>query len=128
MPSNVLIIGEHPDEIDFDAPDAPEGVTPQSIRAGLEGSRDRLNAAGHDAHILYTTGLDAIESEARAALRERRYDVIVIGAGLRTLPPFAVHFERLMNVVHAEARQAKLAFNGAPDDSDEAALRVIEVR
>lgn len=128
MVSKILIIGEDPNHIDFDAPGTPEDVTPESIRDGLEGSRRRLNEAGHDAHILYTTGVDAIADEARTALHERPYEVVVIGAGLRAMPPFALHFERLMNVLHVEAPQARLAFNSEPGDSDRAALRVIAMR
>jgi hypothetical protein len=35
----------------------------------------------------------------------------------------ADQFERLMNVLHEMAPQAKFAFNNMPDDSDKAALR-----
>ncbi len=72
------------------------------------------------AEVNVTSPIDAQVSEA---LRERRYDVIVIGAGLRTLPPMVERFERLINVLHEKAPQAKLAFNSQPADSDAAALR-----
>jgi hypothetical protein len=49
--------------------------------------------------------------------------VIVIGAGLRTLPMLALQFERLVNVLRDLAPNAKLAFNSSPENSDEAALR-----
>lgn len=126
MATTVLIIGEHTDQIDFDASDLPKTVPARSIRAGLEAARDRLNAVGHEAHILWTTDIGSIERETRAALAERHYGVVVIGAGLRVLPAFAAHFERLMNVLHSEAPGARLAFNSQPDDSDRAALRWIE--
>jgi hypothetical protein len=35
-------------------------------------------------------------------------------------------FERLMNVLHEKIPRAKLAFNSQPDDSDKAALGVID--
>jgi hypothetical protein len=35
----------------------------------------------------------------------------------------AEQFERLINVLHEKAPQAKLAFNSQPADSDKAALR-----
>ncbi|MDB5361532.1 MAG: hypothetical protein JWO51_2829, partial [Rhodospirillales bacterium] len=44
-------------------------------------------------------------------------------AGLRTLPPMALQFERLINVLREKAPAAKLAFNSQPDDSDIAAMR-----
>lgn len=119
MPS-ILIIGEDPAGIDFDAPDAPKGMTAATITDGLNGARDRLRAAGHRADILWTR--DAIEDEARQSLAAR-YDVIVIGAGLRTLPPLADKFERLINVILRESPASRIAFNSRPDDSDTAALR-----
>lgn len=123
MGKSILIIGEDPDQIDFDAPGAPEGMTAQKVRDGLSGSRDRLVAAGHDAHILYTTGADVIADEMAGALDERDYDILVFGAGLRTLPPMAAQFETAINTAHRLAPNAALAFNSNPADSDEAALR-----
>ena len=64
-----------------------------------------------------------VDAQVSEALRKSRYDVIVIGAGLRTLPPMTEQFERLINVLHEKAPQAKLAFNSQPADSDKAALR-----
>lgn len=120
MPS-ILIIGEDPARIDFDAPGAPEGVTAATITDGLNGGRDRLRAAGHRADILWTR--DAIEDEASQALAATRYDVIVIGAGLRTLPPMADKFERLINVILRESPASRVAFNSYPGDTDIAAQR-----
>ena len=123
MAKSVLIIGEDPAEIDFDAPGAPKGMTAEKIMDGLNGSVESLKAAGYDAALLLTTDEHTVEAQTRAALSGAYYDVIVIGAGLRTLPPMAMQFERLMNVLRDAAPRAKLAFNNQPDDSDTAALR-----
>jgi hypothetical protein len=98
-------------------------MTADKVMQGLNGSRDRLEGLGHETHILLTTDAETVEAQVSAALQDHRYDVIVIGAGLRTLPPMADQFERLMNLLHEKAPQAKLAFNSRPDDSDKAALR-----
>jgi len=121
--ASILIIGEDPAEIDFDAPDTPKGVSPKTIMDGLDGSIDRLRSAGHDADLLLTKDVGTIERLATEALNAKTYDVIVVGAGLRVLPPMAEHFERLMNVIHTRAPQARLAFNSQPGDSDKAAMR-----
>ncbi|MBC9033157.1 hypothetical protein IAG41_12225 [Sphingomonas sp. JC676] len=121
MPKSVLIIGEDPAMIDFAAPGAPTGVTPESILAGLEGARDRLRSVGHAVEILLTR--ENAEEQVSDALRHARHDVIVIGAGLRTLPQMAAKFERIINVVHEQAPTTAIAFNTRPDDSDVAALR-----
>jgi hypothetical protein len=122
MSKTVLIIGAHPSLIDFSAPNAPP-LSAEKVMDGLNASRDRLNSLGHDARILLTGEASTIEAEVSKALKERQADVIVIGAGLRTLPPMAEHFERLINVLHRLAPHSKLAFNSRPDDSDVAALR-----
>ncbi len=123
MPQFVLIIGEDPDLIDFSAPGVPPGMSAQKVIEGLSGSCDRLKGLGHEANILLTRDAATIDKQVSEALEESRYDVIVIGAGLRTLPPMAEQFERLINVLHEKAPQAKLAFNSQPADSDKAALR-----
>jgi hypothetical protein len=123
MPQSVLIIGEDPGLIDFSAPGAPPGMDADKVLRGLNGSRDRLEHAGHDARILLTKDAETVEAQVSEALRDHHYDVIVIGAGLRILAPMAEQFELLMNVLHEQAPQAKLAFNSQPDDSDTAARR-----
>jgi hypothetical protein len=123
MPKSVLIIGEDPALIDFSAPGAPPNMDADKVMRGLNGSRDRLEHAGHDARILLTRDAETVEAQVSEALRDHHYHVVVIGAGLRTLPGLAKQFERLINVLHEQAPQAKLAFNSQPDDSDKAALR-----
>jgi len=125
MGKSVLIIGEDPAEIDFDGPDAPKGISAAKIMDGLNSSLARLRAAGHFATLLLTKDAETVERQATEALGEQRYDVIVVGAGLRTLPPLALQFERLINVLHEKAPHAKLAFNSQPGDSDVAAMRWI---
>ncbi|HVJ51755.1 MAG TPA: hypothetical protein VM689_04800 [Aliidongia sp.] len=93
------------------------------IMDGLNGSVARLEAAGHVAALLLTQDAETVERQAKAAIADTDYDVIVIGAGLRTLPPMALQFERLMNVLREAAPHAKLAFNSQPGDSDAAAMR-----
>lgn len=123
MTKSVLIIGEDPGQIDFDAPDAPPDMSADKVRAGLDGSVERLQAAGHFAALLLTRDAQSVDAQVSVALAERDYDVIVIGAGLRTLPAMAAQFERLINVLHERAPGSKFAFNSQPADSDQAALR-----
>jgi hypothetical protein len=123
MPQSVLIIGEDPALIDFSAPGVPPDMDADKVMRGLNRSRSRLERAGYEARILLTKDAETVEAQVSEALRDHHYDVVVIGAGLRILPPMAEQFERLMNVLHEQAPHAKLAFNSQPDDSDKAALR-----
>jgi hypothetical protein len=78
------------------------------------GSRDRLKGLGHEPRILLTRDAATVDAQISEALRESRYDVIVIGAGLRTLPPMTEQFERLINVLHEKAPQAKRSIRSLP--------------
>ena len=119
----VLIIGKNSTLIDFDAPDAPKDMSADKVMAGLSGSVDRLRAAEHDAELLLTTDNGPVDEQVAGALSRASYDVIVVGAGLRTVPPMADKFERIINALRQLAPRAKFAFNAQPDDSDTAALR-----
>jgi hypothetical protein len=123
MAKSVLIIGEDPSLIDFDAPGAPKDMSADKVMDGLNGSAARLRGQGHRADLLLTRDAESVEAQTIAALAQAEYDVIVVGAGLRTLPPMAAQFERLINVLHARAPRARLAFNSNPADSDTAAQR-----
>ena len=120
---SILIIGEDPRQIDFDGPDAPAGMSIEKVMDGLNGSVERLEAEGHFARLLLTKDIDTVEAQVAEALDGMSYDVIVIGAGLRTLPPMAAQFEKLNNILRERAPASRLAFNSQPADSDEAAKR-----
>lgn len=119
--ASVLLIGADPDILKPE--DLPPGVTPESIRGGLSSAQAVLQGKGHEVQALWTTSAERIAGELADAVRGRRYDVLVIGAGLRTLPPMAPHFERLMNAIREHAPDARLAFNTKPEDTAAAAER-----
>jgi hypothetical protein len=58
-----------------------------------------------------------------ADLEEKKPDIVLIGAGVRTDRDHYLLFERLINLVHEHAPQARLAFNTLPFDSVEAVER-----
>jgi uncharacterized protein (TIGR00369 family) len=83
------------DFVDFTAPQiAASGITAEKIRAGLEGDGVTLRGLGYQADILWVDDGDTAEQVLRDRLGEARYDAVMIGAGLRTLPPYALLFER----------------------------------
>ncbi len=122
----VLVIGLDPDFVDFSAPQiAASGITADKIRAGLEGDGERLGGLGYQTDILWIDDGDTAERVLRERLAATRYDGVMIGAGLRTLPPHALLFEALVNAVHEAAPQARFAFNTNPADTAEAVQRAI---
>lgn len=52
------------------------------------------------------------------------FDCVLIGAGLRA-PAQLLLFEKLLNLVHVRAPNAKICFNSTPADSAEAVQRWI---
>jgi len=123
MPQAILIIGEDPELVDFSAPGVPPNMSVQTVMEGVGAATDRLKRLGHEVRVLLTKDAETVDALVSEALKERPYDVIVIGAGLRTLPPMLEQFEKLINVLREKAPRAKLAFNSRPEDSDKAALR-----
>ena len=122
---NVLIIGLDPGVIDFSAPDfaASPGLNADKIRAGLKADQNKLSDLGYDTDICLTDDGETAESVVAHQLHSKRYDCILIGAGIRTLGKYFTLFEKLINVVHSNAPQAKLCFNTQPSDSAEAVQR-----
>ena len=56
-------------------------------------------------------------------LREVQPDIVLVGAGVRTDPDHFLLFDRLINVIHTQAANAKIAFNTLLYDSLESVQR-----
>src|ERR1035437_8033326 len=63
------------------------------------------------------------EKGRQASWRLARSKRFVSRTGVRTIPSHFILFERLINVVHEHAPQAKLCFNTKPSDTAEAVQR-----
>jgi len=74
--------------------------------------------------LLYVDDGKTAEAVLTDALTTSRYDCIMIGAGLRIVPPYFLLFEKLINIVHRHApASSKLCFNSNPADTAEAVKR-----
>jgi hypothetical protein len=123
----ILLIGIDPLLLDFSSPEfaSMPGLTPEKIEAGTKASLDELNALGYVAEKCWVD-LGATASETVIAkLKERSYDAIIIGAGIRVMESNFLLFEKLVNTVHAHAPQTKICFNTSPKDNVEAVRRVL---
>jgi hypothetical protein len=100
------------------------GLTPALIRQFIGAQLQRLTDLGYEVvSCLVDTGASAAEVTLDA-LKNRQFDCVLIGAGLRE-PEHLLLFERLLNIVHTYAPGAKLCFNTTPADSAEAVRRWI---
>jgi len=122
---SVLIVGLDPALIDFSDPafTAYPGMNAARVMAGLTADQERLKAVGYDTRICLTDFGETAEAVVLAQLKQKRFDCIMIGAGVRVTPTHFILFEKLINLVHEHAPQARFCFNTKPTDTAEAVQR-----
>ena len=120
---SVLVIGLDPTLIDFSQPGYGEGMDATKVFAGLKSSEDELTRLGYSVDMCLTDFGDTAEAVVQRALQQQRFDCVLIGAGVRANPSHFLLFEKLINVVHEHAPQAKICFNTLPSDTAAAVKR-----
>ena len=119
----VLLVGLEPDIVDYSKSPVP-GLTAAKVRAAVEADSAKLETLGYSVKSLYVDDGKTAEAVLTDALTTSRYDCIMIGAGLRVVPPYFLLFEKLMNVIHRHApASTKLCFNTNPADTADAVQR-----
>ena len=111
----VLMLGLDPKVVDYSH--LAVKLDEPTLRAGLAADEKRLRELGYDAKWLLLDRGETAEAVVLAALKEKTFDCVLIGAGIRTIPPMFLLFEKLINVVHQGAPHAKICFNTVPEDS-----------
>ena len=118
-PKSVILIGlpapKPEDEI-------PPGLDREKLVNDINSIQADLDAGGYDALSLLVGPDDAV-AEFTERLKEKKWDFVCIGAGIRLSPKQFLLFEQLINVAHEHAPQAKLCFNTSPSSSLEAVKR-----
>jgi hypothetical protein len=123
--ARVLLVGLDPDIVDYTKSPVPD-LTAAKVRAALEADSAKLETLGCSVKVLYVDDGKTAETTLTDELTTTRYDCIMIGAGLRVVPPYFLLFEKLINVVHRHApASTKLCFNSNPTDTAEAVKRWI---
>src|SRR5262245_9727294 len=120
---SVLVIGLDPTLIDFSKPGYAPGMDATMVLAGLKASEDELARLGYGVQTCLTDFGETAEAVVQSQLKQKRFDCILIGAGVRANPSNFLLFEKLINVVHEHAPQARLCFNQLPSDIAEAVRR-----
>ncbi|MEY8765482.1 MULTISPECIES: hypothetical protein [Francisella] len=116
----VLCIGWEPNSVDYSK---YPGMDPERLRSVLEVDLQKLNDIGYDAQMGYITSEESAVKEVVDLLSNRRFDIVLIGAGVRKDDDCFYLFEKLVNVVHQYATTAKICFNTGPTDSVQAVQR-----
>ena len=119
---SVLIIGFEPTLLDYSTiPD----LDAAKVMVQLKADEAHLRGLGYEVDFCLTDLGETAEAVVLDRLRRKQFDCIVIGAGVRTIPKYFILFEKLINMVHDHAPQAKLCFNTKPSDTAEAVQRWI---
>lgn len=122
----VLVIGLEPTLIDFSHPDYAStglGLDATKVLAGLKSSEDELTRRGYSVQMCLTDFGETAEAVVRGQLKQKQFDSVLIGAGVRTIPSNFLLFEKLVNVVLEHAPHATICFNTKPSDTAEAVRR-----
>ena len=119
----VLAIGIDPAFVDFSA---FPGYTAELLRNFIDAQIERLRALGYEAESCLIDLGETAEAVVARALRSKRVDCVVIGAGLRQPPERLLLFETVLNLVHALAPDARICFNTTPADTAEAVQRWVK--
>jgi hypothetical protein len=121
--NNVLVVGLDPTLIDFSDPGYQPGMTAEKVFAGIKSSEELLTGLGYHVQTCLTDFGETAEAVVQDQLKQMSWDCVMIGAGVRLNPSNFILFEKLVNVVHEHAPQAKICFNQMPADIGEAVQR-----
>jgi hypothetical protein len=111
----VLLIGLDPKVVDYSQ--LPVKLDEPTLRASLATDEKRLRDLGYDARWLLIDRGETAEAVVSASLDEQAFDCVLIGAGIRTVRPLFLLFERLVNLAHEKAPHARICFNTVPEDT-----------
>ncbi|CAN8101497.1 unnamed protein product [Discula destructiva] len=107
---------------------ASSPVVPDHMRTGVTAALVAMEAE----MAAFSAGWETFEVEpdidfalVTQKLREKQWDVVMIGMGLRTIPAASLFFEQLVNAVHKELPGTQFAFNTGIDKTREACERAL---
>jgi hypothetical protein len=117
----VLVVGLMPERANLSL---FPGLTVEKLKAGLNATLEELRALGFEAELCgIPPEAELAEAIVTATLARLTPGVVIIGAGVRAVPEHLLLFERLINLVHRQAPQARIGFNTRPEDTIQAVQR-----
>ena len=121
----VLLIGIDPKLIDSSLA-TTTGWDTNRVRAAAQDINKRLMELGYEVQSCLIDPKDTSQGIILDTRSKEKFDCIMVGAGVRTLPQHTVLFEKIINTIHQKAPPtSKICFNTNPSDTVEAVLRWI---
>lgn len=119
MTVTAIQIGLDPDVIDYSSPDFAQfpALSVEKLRAANDDNVAALRAAGYRVDNCLIGFGDAGADKARKWLQAKRYDAVLIGAGVRLVASNTLLFEAIVNAAHATQPGCRFVFNYAPTPS-----------
>src|ERR1700761_4673342 len=96
----------------------------EDLNQKLNKSEADIKADGYDLKVLYTTPEDSPDVLINT-LKERSWDGVMIGAGVRFNAGLTVWFEEIVNNIRIHAPNAKFIFNWSPDSHHASVKRML---
>src|SRR5512147_1607767 len=93
---SVLVVGLDPELIDFSKPGYPPGMSTAKVLAGIKSSEEELTRLGYSVQTCLTDFGETAEAVVQSELKQKRFDCVLIGAGVRTNPSNFLLFEKLI--------------------------------
>src|SRR5438046_5354574 len=90
---SVLTVGLDPALIDFSDPGYPPGMNATKVFAGIKSSEDELTRLGYEVETCLIDFGETAETVVQNQLKQKRFDCVLIGAGVRTNPSNFILFE-----------------------------------
>jgi hypothetical protein len=122
MTVTAIQIGLDPDVIDCSSSDFAQfpGLSKEKLHAANDDNVAALRAAGYHVDNCLIDSGDAGADTARHWLEAKRYDAVLIGAGVRLVANNTLLFESIVNAAHIAQPGCRFVFNRAavatPDD------------
>jgi len=99
--ARVLLVGLDPDIVAYSKSPVP-ALTAAKVRAAVEADSAKLETLGYSVKSLYVDDGRTAEAALTAELSSGGYDCIMVGAGLRIVPPYFLSFEKLISLSAVE--------------------------
>src|SRR3977135_1061142 len=119
MTVTAIQIGLHPDVIDVESPDFAQftGLTRGKWAEANSDNVAGLRAAGYEVDNCLIDSGEAGAEKARAWLANKRYDAVLIGAGVRLVATNTLLFEAIINAAHSANPHCRLVVNYSPSST-----------